>query len=252
VWRHIAESLQGPSHVVDGTCCQDSNGVCLLGEKAAATLVACVADGAGSARFSNVGARIACDTVLENATNHFHEHGHFDGFEREDAIGWCDDIHARIEAESRARECAARDLATTLLVAIAGPRSASFFQIGDGGIVVRNHGVYGIVFWPQTGEYANSTNFVTSEDYRDRLDHLSICESCSDIALLTDGLERLALSFHQQTPHAPFFEPLFNALRTTNDLPGLSEGLRAFLGSTSVRNRSEDDKTLIIASREHA
>jgi hypothetical protein len=143
-------------------------------------------------------------------------------------------------------------MATTLAVVIAGPRSTSFFQIGDGGIIVRNHGVYGVVFWPQSGEYANSTNFVTSEDYRDWLDFLTVAESCSDIALLTDGLERLALSFNQQTPHAPFFQPLFNALRNTDDLPGLSEGLRTFLGSTSVQNRSDDDKTLILASRERA
>jgi hypothetical protein len=215
-------------------------------------LVACVADGAGSAKFSAIGARIACGVVLENATSHFHEHETFEGFGREDALRWCDDIHARIEAAASERDCAARDLATTLAVVIAGPQSTSFLQIGDGGIIVRSHGVYGIVFWPQSGEYANSTNFVTSEDYQERLDFLSIRESCSDIALLTDGLERLALSFNQQTPHAPFFEPLFNALRTTDDLPGLSEGLRTFLGSKSVRNRSDDDKTLIIASREHA
>jgi hypothetical protein len=144
-----------------------------------------------------------------------------------------------------------RDLATTLAVVIAGPQSSTFFQIGDGGIIVRSHGVYGIVFWPQSGEYANSTNFVTSDDYRDRLEYLTIPEACSHIALLTDGLERLALSFNQQTPHAPFFEPLFNALRTTDDVPGLSEGLRNFLGSKSVQNRSDDDKTLIIASRQH-
>lgn len=252
MWRHIAQSLRGTSHIADGTCCQDHNGVRLLGEDAAATLVACVADGAGSARFSNIGARIACDTVLENAVNHFLEHEHFNGFGRDDAIRWCDGTHARIEAESRKRDYAARDLATTLLVAIVGQRSSSFFQIGDGGIVVRNHGVYGIVFWPQTGEYANSTNFVTSEDYRDRLEFLAIPESCADIALFTDGLERLALSFNLRTPHVPFFEPLFNALRTIDDLPGLSAGLREFLGSTSVRNRSDDDKTLIIATREHA
>jgi hypothetical protein len=252
VWRHIAQSLQGASHIADGTCCQDSNAVCLLGEDAAQTFVACVADGAGSAKLSDIGSRLACDTIIKNAAAHFREHGDVDNFQQDDAVRWCDDVHARIRAAASERDCTARDMATTLAVVIAGPRSTSFFQIGDGGIIVRNHGVYGVVFWPQSGEYANSTNFVTSEDYRDWLDFLTVAESCSDIALLTDGLERLALSFNQQTPHAPFFQPLFNALRNTDDLPGLSEGLRTFLGSTSVQNRSDDDKTLILASRERA
>ncbi|MCI0335258.1 MAG: protein phosphatase 2C domain-containing protein [Planctomycetes bacterium] len=105
------------------------------------------------------------------------------------------------------------------------------------------------IFWPQSGEYANTTNVLTSDDYRDRLDFLAIKTGCSNFALLTDGLERLALSFTQQTPHAPFFEPLFKALRTSGDLAGLSEGLRKFLASESVQLRSDDDKTLIIATR---
>ena len=36
----------------------------------------------------------------------------------------------------------------------------------------------------------------------------------SDVALLTDGMERLALRFDSRTPHLPFFEPFFQALRT--------------------------------------
>jgi hypothetical protein len=252
VWRHIAQSLQGPSHVADGTRCQDCNGVCLLGEGAAATVVACIADGAGSARFADAGSTIACKSILENANAYFSGRGTFQDFDRNDALRWCDDIHSRIRAAAAERDCQARELATTLSVVIAAPQSSTFFQIGDGVIVLRCRGVYGVVFWPQSGEYANSTNFLTSDDYQEQLDFLTIKSGCSNFALLTDGLERLALSFNQQTPHAPFFEPLFKALRNTDDLAGLTEGLRKFLASDSVRLRSDDDKTLIVASREHA
>ncbi len=143
-------------------------------------------------------------------------------------------------------------MATTLCVAIAAPRICRFFQIGDGGIVVRTQGVYGVVFWPQSGEYPNSTNFLTADGYRDRLDFAAIDHGCTHIALLTDGLERLALSFHQQIPHQPFFEPLFKALRTTANVDGLNEDLRAFLASDSVQLRSDDDKTLILATCDEA
>ena len=66
---------------------------------------------------------------------------------------------------------------------------------------------------------------------------------------MTDGLERLALKFNSQTPHTPFFEPLFRALQSTADVDSLNSGLRSFLTSDSVHNRSDDDKTLILATR---
>jgi hypothetical protein len=242
VWRHIAQSLQGSSHFAEGTCCQDSNGVRLFGKDDASALVACVADGAGSAKFSHVGSSIACEAILENATRHFGEFGGFRNFEREDAMRWCDDARARIDAAAVERDCAVRDLATTLCTVIAAPNSSAFFQIGDGGIILRSSGVYGVVFWPQSGEYANSTNFLTSDDYGEKLEFLTLASRCSDVALLTDGLERLALHFNQQTPHAPFFEPLFKALRSAADVAVLSDGLRSFLGSDSVQKRSAPAK----------
>ncbi|MEX0611687.1 MAG: hypothetical protein WD229_06175, partial [Pirellulales bacterium] len=63
------------------------------------------------------------------------------------------------------------------------------------------------------------------------------------------GLERLALRFDSHTAHEPFFAPLFRVLQSANDLDGLNEGLRQFLASDSVQARSDDDKTLILASR---
>ncbi len=108
--------------------------------------MACVADGAGSARFADIGSTIACESIVENAATYFSDHGNFDDFDRDDALGWCDDIHSRIETAAFERDSAVREMATTLCVVIAAPRSSTFFQIGDGGIIVRSHGVYGVVW----------------------------------------------------------------------------------------------------------
>jgi hypothetical protein len=248
VWRHIAQSLQGPSHASGGAACQDSNSVSLFGQ--GRILVACVADGAGSATFSDTGSKMACAAVMEHAAMHFEMHGGFDNLERGDALRWCEDARERIAAEAAERQCDCRELATTLSVAIASPECSVFFQIGDGAIIAGNYGAYGVVFWPQTGEYANSTNFLTAEDFRDRLDFLTTTSHCSELALLTDGLERLALQFGSQTPHAPFFTPLFRALRAADDVESLNEHLRQFLASDSVQSRSDDDKTLILATHQ--
>ena len=65
---------------------------------------------------------------------------------------------------------------------------------------------------------------------------------------MTDGLERLALRFDTQTPHVPFFDPFFRAIRAAKDYTGLNDALQTFLASEPVRERSDDDKTLILAS----
>ena len=130
-----------------------------------------------------------------------------------------------------------------------GTTTSYFVQIGDGAIILGNDTLYGVVFWPQSGEYANSTNFLTSDEYEKQLEFLATPSKCSKVALMTDGIERIALRFDSQTPHIPFFDPLFRALSSTADLDSLNEGLRGFLGSNSVQLRSDDDKTLVLAAR---
>lgn len=248
VWRPIAHSLQGPSHAKDDRPCQDSHTVRLFGEDGNQTLIACVADGAGSAKHSDVGSAIASRAIVERAGAFLEAGGQLPHLERQDVLRWCEDVRRQIEEESAKWDCDARELATTICAALLSTDFACFFQIGDGAIVVRRNGIYGVVFWPQSGEYANSTNFLTSPLFGDHLEFVSTDAVCSDIALMTDGLERLALRFDSQTPHIPFFEPFFRAIRAAEDFTGLNAALESFLASAPVRERSDDDKTLVLAS----
>jgi Protein phosphatase 2C len=248
VWRHIAQSLQGPSHLDEGTPCQDAHGIRVLGDAPHEILTACVADGAGSAKYSEIGSAIACEAILEHATR-FLEANDLDVLQFDQVLLWCDDIRTRIKQEADERGCQIREFATTLCAAIIAPGLSAFFQIGDGAIVLGNELLYGIVFWPQRGEYANSTNFLTSDEYREQLEFITTTSPCSKIVLMTDGLERLALRFDSKIPHVPFFDPLFRALQATHDLCGLNDGLRGFLSSDPIHHRTDDDKTLILATR---
>jgi hypothetical protein len=249
VWRHIGQSLQGSSHLGDGTPCQDSHRVCVLGDGEIPTLVACVADGAGSAKHSELGSSIVCTTIIENATKNFEENGKIEKLQFDEVVRWCDDARARINDAAASHDARPRDFASTLCVAIIGPKLSYFFQIGDGAIILGNQFLYGVVFWPQSGEYANSTNFLTLDQYQQHLEFITTESRYTSIALMTDGIERIALRFDSQIPHAPFFEPLFRALRSTDNVESLNEGLRGFLNSASVQHRSDDDKTLVLASR---
>lgn len=248
MWRPIAQRLLGPSHAADNSPCQDSFSVDVVEDDASQTLVACVSDGAGSAKFSDVGSDVVCRTIVERASAFLNAGGRIEELERKDVLLWCDDVRSCLQQEAAMRDCEVRELAATLCAAIVGPANSCFFQIGDGAMILRRQGVYGVVFWPQSGEYANSTNFLTSPKYDSVLEFVSTSSRCSDIALMTDGLERLALRFDGQTPHVPFFEPFFRAIRAAKDYTGLNESLQAFLGSGPVRDRSDDDKTLILAS----
>lgn len=248
MWRHIACSLQGPAHQADEQPCQDSSRVMSLGGDDAATWIACVADGAGSAAESAAGSKIACETMIAQASAYYDQHGSFEPFEPADATRWCDLARQTIVDVAATKDVEVRAYATTLCTAIVSPRRSIFFQIGDGAIVLRRQGVYGAVFWPQSGEYANSTNFLTQPAYHDRLEFHASTGAPSDVALLTDGIERLALNFQTQAPHLPFFDPLFTALRISPDEAMLEQSLRQFLSSEPVTSRSDDDKSLILAS----
>jgi serine/threonine protein phosphatase PrpC len=222
--------------------------VAVFGDDAEETLVACVADGAGSAKFSAVGSVTACESIVASAAAHFDRHRNFAGLNRDEVLQWCTEVRAKLSDGAVARGVEVRALATTLCAAIVSATHSAFFQIGDGAIILKRNGVCGVAFWPQSGEYANTTNFLTSNEFREHLQFFSASIGFSDVALLTDGIERLALRFDGQTPHPPFFEPLFQALRTNDGSQDLADGLRKFLRSESVRSRSDDDKTLILAS----
>ena len=249
MWRHIACSLQGPSHRAENLPCQDDSRVQWLDGEPAGVLVACVADGAGSASHSGEGSQLACDAIIAQALAWVDAGQGFDDFRRADAVAWCPAARQTIEETADARDIDVREFATTLCAAVLSGNRCICIPIGDGAIVLRGHGAYGIVCWPQSGEYANTTNFLTGPGFQDHIEFVSAQGDFTDVALFTDGMERLALDFTSRTPHLPFFEPLFKALRTADDSQQLEQGLRDFLQSDPVTSRSDDDKSLVLATR---
>ncbi len=248
MWRFIAGSVTGPSHASSGAPCQDSHQAQVLTRLGESSFIACVADGAGSAEFSQDGSKLACEAILELATAHYDESkGSFEGVTADIALGWVCEARGRIERLVAMRQGKLRDYATTLCCACLSPSGAVFIQIGDGAIVARRHGVLGVVFWPQSGEYANSTMFLTGDRYEEHVEFQAAEGDFTDVALLTDGVERLALSFEGRTPHAPFFDPLFSALRSAPAPEALNADLHRFLDSDSMKRRSDDDKTVVLA-----
>jgi hypothetical protein len=254
-WRYAIASVAGTSHLARNLPGQDASECQVLIKRGGeAVLVAIAADGAGSASQSELGARLACAQLVDEVAT-FYGAGHaLAELTRERVelwIAWLrEGLRALAEVEGNRR----RDYACTLLLAIVEADRAAFCQIGDGAIVTASRSdlaAYTPVFWPDRGEYANQTHFLTDPDVAEHLAFELRDESIDDVALFTDGLQGLALQYASQSAYAPFFRPIFVPLR--RELPGrsatLSAALARFLGSPPINQRTDDDKTLILASQ---
>ena len=72
--------------------------------------------------------------------------------------------------------------------------------------------------------------------------------SVAHVAVISDGLQMLALKMPRGVPHEPFFSPLFRFVAEVDDEAVAAEQLESFLRSQRVRDRTDDDLTLLLAA----
>ena len=248
MWRFAAARAIGTSHLKANLPCQDWQ-VCEVLENG--SLVAAVADGAGSAALAERGAEIVVATVIGHLK-------HSLGKRREDFSVVLREAAAlardAISAEADREGTDLRSYASTLLAVVLSPKSGGALQIGDGVIVIRDGGGDGWtwIFWPQRGEYANTTFFLTDDGALDRMETEVFSTDITDVALMSDGLEPLALHYASKTVHDPFFKGMFQGLVKADgcaEISALSDSLEQFLSSERVGSRTDDDVSLILATR---
>lgn len=261
MWRFALARATGTSHLRVGGACQDQVGCLVVPARGWARgsgagsefLVSALADGAGSAANGGVGAAVAVRSVLDQLGQDLGSGGdEVVGRVRAAAIGAREAVLAQAETEGDDP----RSYATTLLVAVAGPDGGAAVQIGDGVIVAGSEDEgWRWVFWPQRGEFANSTRFLTDPGAVEAFELTAFEEAPQDLALMSDGLEPLALHYATRAVHEPFFRGLFGPLAGDAPRDGgaeagrLSASLAGFLDSDRVRARTDDDLSLILATR---
>ena len=134
--------------------------------------------------------------------------------------------------------------------------AAAFAQIGDGAIVVGGEGVeaddssaapYRLVFQPDSGEYVNETSFLTQSDFAERIQVVHLAARIEELAVLSDGLQRLALDLARGRPYPSFFLPMFAA---PTRAPTRCRGRWSSSSIRRASTRTDDDKTLILAQRQ--
>ncbi len=249
-WKFTHASVTGKAHTDRGESGQDSCRAGTILQSDSEIFIGIAADGAGSTTDGGRGAEIACGTLYEHISRAVRDNGDLSSITDEDVRNWITASRDKIVAEAQEHGKREREYACTILGSVAVHDHAIFFQIGDGAIVTRSGEEYETIFWPEQGEYANTTFFMTDEQYLDHL-HIHHAESPDEIALFTDGLQNLVLSFSQKKAHPGFFKPLFDALQK-NPEDGFFDfcaQLGSFLGRDDICARSDDDKTLVLAMR---
>lgn len=249
MWTWAAASQRGTSHEKTGTGKQDAFR-CIAAGPDDRYLIAIACDGAGSASHGGEGACLASRSISQAAKLLISNE---DRFPNDDEIQeWIDAVRDQIATVAARNELSSRDFATTLAGVISDGTTTISFHIGDGAIVTRlaENGCWEAQSWPEHGEYASTTYFVT-DDNGARLRIQKRDAPVDRIAAFTDGIERLALDFNLREPHTPFFsgisEPVARSAAIGLDR-NLSVKLGQYLASDAINQRTDDDKTLILAS----
>jgi hypothetical protein len=248
-WRLVAASAIGTSHIESGADCQDS---CIAFIQEAPNklpmLTLFVADGAGSALKGGQGAESAIQAATEFANKSYCENAEL--ILNEDwALACAQSIRAKIYEEAETNSLKARDYACTFLGVLGTPSQTLLMQVGDGAIVVDFDEKLEVPIKPMVGEYANMTHFITDENAIDTLEVKVFAKLANRVAVFSDGIQRLALNMATNEAHVPFFTSFFNILEkaTLEQEDLLHKQLKEFLISPAVNERTDDDKTLVLA-----
>lgn len=252
MWKTLNHQVQGTSHVKSGTPCQDYTYQNVFQTDSDEVLVVLVSDGAGSAKHSETGSRLTCQTVMSDLDQRFAKGLKVEELTKEMVVEIILEAQLRLKEKADSLETALRDFACTILGAVIGKKDAVFFQIGDGVLVTWGGEQYRYVFWPDNGEYANTTFFVTEPTLESTLQFQRSSERIDEVAAMSDGLQMLALDYKAKAAHGPFFSTLFTWLRQAADgeeVDRLIGPFQQFLNSPAVNQRTDDDKSLVLATR---
>jgi len=182
--------------------------------------VVCVADGAGSAKLSRQGSKIACDGIVdyfaENLTgevllqldNLIKEHNQKTGEETHKKLNLflynnlgkaALSVHKKLEEFANKQECSLKDLHSTLIFALFKKYEFGYailtFGVGDCPIGILNNDLTEIKLmnWLDVGEFGGGTRFITmpeifnSDKFPTRFG-FKLTDNFSYLMLMTDGI----------------------------------------------------------------
>ena len=253
-WNAVSHSAIGTRHVAKNMPCQDYGGY----QVHDGIIYGAVSDGAGSAKHSDLGSKLAVEAWISNARKEFN-----DQFRLKESVSEINfqqlfqnitqNVLEHLQHEAEHKELPLKDLSCTLICFIASPQWIAAMQIGDGFIVLKpqEEENFKLLFQPDKGEYINETLFITSHGALEEIQHTFQNVAPQFICAATDGLEKVAIKFQDWTPHGPFFKPFQDCLHLIPEQEQRQAYIETFLESDRLNAKTDDDKTMLLCLAVH-
>lgn len=159
MWKVIQCAVQGKGHIKDFIPCQDKTYYYINDNITTMAL----ADGAGSAKLSHIGAEYITQFICKDLAENFDLY-----FANEDGVFIKNELNNKlkrqIEELANESKCNSYDLASTLLAVAVKKNQYILLHIGDGVIGYSKNNELRVASQPENGEFVNTTVFTTSKD----------------------------------------------------------------------------------------
>lgn len=235
--RILAASVIGQYHKNKNIPCQDSFKYLKRNGK----VVAVVSDGAGSAKYGKIGAKIVCDTVCDiliSASMKDIKQKIIDAINvaREKLM-----LH-RFNKHKSQEEII--NFAATVVGVFYYKNKGVFFHIGDGAAIAFLNDNNTVISQPENGVFSCETYFYTMDDWKDCLRFTNF-EKTKSLMLMTDGVTGFAFKNDFEDIETGFVNPINNFLHTENNKQKALRALNNTLSNPKAQKLNSDDKTFL-------
>ncbi len=235
-YKIIAAKVVGAAHRSCGLPCQDH-----YQYACGKNLVAVLSDGAGSAKYGKIGARVLCSTIcniLKNVS--------FDHIESEikSAIAAARQQLVIHRFNSTKNENGLDDFAATLVGVVYHQGKGIFFHIGDGAALSLHPNNEFRLSRPENGNFSCETFFFTQSYWKANLRFTRLSQP-EIMFLMSDGVTSFAFQPDFQNIETKFITPINDFLLSEPNRLKATRALSNTLNTPRAQKINPDDKTLV-------
>lgn len=228
----------GKSHIKANLPCQDK--VFSYNSPKTNTHIIALADGAGSAKLSHIGAEICTKLIVSNLKNNFEKY-----FNNPNAAkikrAIINRILSTLTIAAQKYNCQLRDLASTLLCVAVKNENFIMLHIGDGIIgYLKNDELY-LASSGENGEFANTTFFTTTKNVSMQLKKGDL-GAINGFILMSDGAQE-SLFDKKNKYLAPILKSI---LERAKNNPILTQKALQHSFDTIIKDKTKDDCSICI------